>query len=101
MNDCCKNVTYVLFCCNILVYCVFAQLGLLKPLICHPESFCPPKPATRRVFFFVCPLELPQPHAGISLYSPPLVWVQTQSSPSLREEGKKAPLPQHIILSAP
>ena len=40
MNNGCKNKIYALFCTN----CFLRYF--------HSESFCPPKPATRKVFAF-------------------------------------------------
>ena len=45
------------FCHKIKIYKVFAQHGPLKIRNLHPESFCPPKPATRKVFVFLLPLD--------------------------------------------
>ena len=40
------KITFRTFC---IFFVIFAQHEPLKARIFHPESFCPPKPATRKV----------------------------------------------------
>ena len=47
-----KHNLRIFFYREILIYGVFAQHGPLKTRIFHPESFCTPNPATRKVFVF-------------------------------------------------
>ena len=47
-----KKIYLCIFCHKISIYSVFAQRELVKTRIIHPEIFCPPKSATRKVFAF-------------------------------------------------
>ena len=70
-----------IFCSKISIHGVFAQHELVKTRIFHPESFCPPKPATRNVFTISASV-LPTPSLPLCL---PLLLIASHVIVDLRK----------------